>query len=133
MASVGRPTKCNQDMIDMAIDYLTNYKDHDHIIPSIAGMSVVLKVNRSTLYEWAKNTDKVFSNILEECMTNQEIKLFNGGLSGDFNAAIAKLALGKHGYSDRVETESNVNLSLSDLSEDQLNAKLKALNAITES
>jgi hypothetical protein len=26
------------------------------------------------------------------------------GLSGDFNSAIAKLVLGKHGYHDRVES-----------------------------
>lgn len=101
----GRPTKYNEEMVQQAKDYIINYAEHEHIIPSIVGMSLVLKVNKSTLYEWASDPDKEFSAILDECMATQEIKLFNGGLTGSFNSAIAKLALGKHGYSDRQDVE----------------------------
>ena len=103
MASVGRPTKYCAEIIQQARDYILNYATHDHIIPSVVGMAVVLKISKSTLYDWADQDGNEFSDILDECMDHQEVKLFNGGLSGDFNASIAKLALGKHGYHDKAD------------------------------
>jgi len=97
----GSPTKYCDEIVQKARDYITDYASHDHIIPSVVGMAIVLKISKSTLYDWADQEGNAFSDILEECMDHQEIKLFNGGLSGDFNAAIAKLALGKHGYHDK--------------------------------
>lgn len=104
MAVLGRPTKYCDEIIQQARDYITDYAKHGHIIPSVVGMAVVLKVSKSTLYDWAGQEGNDFSDILDECMDHQEVKLFNGGLSGDFNASIAKLALGKHGYHDKQDT-----------------------------
>jgi len=47
---------------------------------------------------------------LSRIATNQEFRLLNGGLLGDFNPAITKLALANHGYSEKqdapIEEES---------------------------
>jgi hypothetical protein len=119
----GRPTKYSREMVDKARAYITNYKEvHGHMIPSIVGMAVVLNVGKSTLYDWANDDEKEFSDILDECMSHQEVKLFNGGLSSEFNSSIVKLALGKHGYSDKVEQDTLHSFDLSGHSSDQLNA-----------
>jgi hypothetical protein len=71
-------------------------------LPSIEGLSVYLDVSRSTLYLWRENHQE-FSDILEELLSRQAEVLLNNGLSGDYNSTIAKLVLGKHGYTDKTE------------------------------
>ncbi len=99
----GRPSKYTPEIVEQARLYIQNYAEHGHAIPSIVGMAVVIGISKSTLYDWSDQEGNEFSDILDECMDNQEVKLMNGGLSGDFNASIAKLALGKHGYSDKAD------------------------------
>lgn len=106
MAERGRPTDYNEQTIPKTLDYLKNYKDYGDEIPSIAGLSVVLDVARNTIYDWASQEDKrEFSNILQKILSEQEKTLMNNGLNGKFNSNIVKLALGKHGYSDKVDTD----------------------------
>lgn len=100
---VGRPTKYCDEIVQKARDYITNYKDHEHAMPSIVGMAIVLNISKSTLYDWADQEGNAFSDILDECMDNQELTLFNNALTNQFNASIAKLALGKHGYHDKAD------------------------------
>lgn len=100
----GRPTKYNQDMLEAARAYLANYKEHDHVIPSIAGLATVLHVSRGTLYIWGKEYAE-FLNILDDIQSTQESVLVNNGLRGDFNSAITKLVLGKHGYHEKQEMD----------------------------
>jgi len=103
---VGRPTDYNESILEKANNYLENYKDEGDVIPSIAGLACVLKIARSTIYDWAKQEDKkAFSDILDDILSKQERVLMNKGLDGEFNSAIVKLALGKHGYSDKQETD----------------------------
>lgn len=97
----GRPSKYSQEMEDKAEEYLQTYTD---LIPSAAGMAIYLNVNKSTLYRWAEDKDTKFCDILGKLNTLQERKLLEGGLSGNFNAAISKLVLSKHDYSDKQET-----------------------------
>jgi hypothetical protein len=98
----GRPSKYCDALISKSRDYLANYESYEDMIPSIAGLAVVLSVRRETLHVWAKETGKEeFSNILGEILSKQEKVLVNKGLTGDFNSTIAKLVLGKHGYHDR--------------------------------
>lgn len=104
--TVGRPTKYSEEILSKTLDYINNYKDHDDLIPSIAGLSVVLGVRRETLHDWAKQESKLeFSNMLADLLARQEQVLFNKGLAGEFNPTIAKLALTKHGYSDKAQHE----------------------------
>lgn len=103
--SKGQPTKYNKAVQKIADAYLENYKEeYGHAVPSVAGLAVILKVCRRTIYNWAedpKNTD--FLHTLDRVATNQEFKLLNGGLLGDFNPSITKLALYNHGYSEKQE------------------------------
>lgn len=104
----GRPTKYNQSIINDSNHYLENYMDNGDVIPSIEGLSEHLNVSRTCLYEWQKHEDKKeFSYILAKILVRQARILINEGLKGELNAAIVKLALGKHGYSDKQDLTSS--------------------------
>jgi hypothetical protein len=106
----GRPSKYCDELVEKAYHYIDNYGDYGDLIPSHAGMAVVLDISKSTLYDWADDPEKAFSDILGKCNQKQEKTLLNGGLGGEFNAAITKLALGKQGYSDKTETDTQVTI-----------------------
>lgn len=98
----GRPSKYTPELLAKARHYLDFYQEYGDQIPSHAGLSVELGVNRSTIYEWAKDPNKQeFSDIFAEILSTQERVLVAKGLSGDFNSAITKLVLGKHGYHEK--------------------------------
>lgn len=94
-------------MLLTAIMYLSDYSDkHNHLIPSIIGLAEVLEVTAKTLYNWSNHPDNPeFLHMLEKIQQRQHRILLENGLTGDFNAAITKLALTKHGYSDKVEQD----------------------------
>jgi hypothetical protein len=121
-SKAGRPSKYNDEILTKAKDYIENYeKNYDDVIPSVAGLAVVLKVARDTIYDWAKQTEKSqFSDTLDELLAVQERVLFNKGLSGDFNSNIVKLALGNHGYSDKKETVVTDKRTAAALTDDEL-------------
>jgi hypothetical protein len=100
---MGRPTKLTDEVIEKAWDYYENYADYGDMIPSIVGLSVALKVHESTVYNWDNEKNPNFFGILSKIKEKQHQVLINKGLSGDFNAAITKLVLGKHGYHERQE------------------------------
>lgn len=129
----GRPSKYTPKMVELARDYLTTYKTkHNHEIPSIVGMAVVLKVGKSTLYDWSNEEDNEFSDILSECMDHQQLKLINGGLSGALNANITKLVLGKHGYSDKVDQTTSGTIGLTDMTASTLDEKILEMQRLLE-
>jgi len=102
----GRPTDYSDEICCKSRQYLRSFEDYGDAIPSVAGLAVFLKVARSTIYEWAKDEEKQeFSDIIQEILATQEKILLSKGLSGDFNATITKVILGKHGYTDKVEQE----------------------------
>ena len=107
--AAGRPTLYSKEMHDNAKEYIDNYRDHEHVIPSVVGMAVVLGVNKTTLYQWVIDErgeeGDPFSNTLSRCEDMQHIRLLNGGLSNELNPTITKLALANHGYSERTATE----------------------------
>ena len=106
----GRPTKYTPEIVEEALDYLETFNSkYNHAIPSIIGMAKVLKLDDTTLYDWAKKEGNEFSRILPRCKKFQEFELINGGLRSDLNSNIVKLALGKHGYSDKQENNVNLN------------------------
>jgi len=117
---MARPTKYNDEIVEKARDYLINYAKYDDIMPSIVGMAIALNVGKSTLYDWASDPEKEFSDILDECMDRQERILLKNGLTGDFTAPITKLALGKHGYSDKIDNDNVHSFDMSGMSKEQL-------------
>ena len=103
--STGRPTSYSEELEQQARDYITTYEEHGHAMPSVVGLCQVIKRSRATIYRWEGEEDKqAFKDILEELQEAQQLVLFNRSLTGDYNAAIAKLALGKHGYHDKADT-----------------------------
>ena len=84
-----------------------------------------LGIGRSTVHKWQGSGDARFVDTLEQISLAQENKALNGGLLGDFNSTITKLVLANHGYHEKKVVDANV--TNSDLTDEQLNAKLKAL------
>lgn len=118
---LGRPTEYNEEILVKANEYLLSCEDKETNkgsedrpvysikvkLPTKGGLARYLGVNRDTLYAWSKEY-KEFSDIMESLSAEQEDKLINNGLSGDYNPTIAKVLLTKHGYSDKSETELRV-------------------------
>jgi len=104
----GRPTDYTQDIANKAWEYVDNYENHGHAIPSVVGLCKVLKRGKSTIYDWAQDEEKEFSDILAAINENQELVTFNKSLTGDYNPTIAKLLLGKHGYHDKQDVNASV-------------------------
>lgn len=123
----GRPSKYTPEMLENAKHYLANYQDepYEDIIPSVVGMAIALNVAKSTLYKWASEDHPEFSDILDFCNDLQENCLINGALSNTMNSNIAKLVLGKHGYSDKQQIDLN---DISQKPTQSLFDELKALN-----
>ena len=105
MADMGRPSKYSEEINQMAKDYIDNYKDHDHPLPSVVGMAVVLNIAKSTLYKWAEEGKGNISDTLDKCNQSQELTLLHKGLTNDFSATIVKLALANHGHREATSTE----------------------------
>ena len=105
----GRPTKYNESIVQKAWEYINGgWEDVGDAIPSAVGLAVVLNLAESTLYCWADEEDKEFSEILAHCKTRQHHRLLNGGLNGDLNSNIVKLVLGKHDYSDKQDLSGSM-------------------------
>lgn len=102
-----RPTEYSEEILRQAREYLDNYEEQGDSIPSIAGLSDTLKKSRETMYAWAKDPEKQeFSYTLAQIEAKQHRVLLSKGLEGEFNAAITKLLLHNHGYSDKQEVDS---------------------------
>lgn len=102
---MARPTLLDDEMHQKAQEYITNYSEHDHPLPSVVGMAVVLGVTSKTLYNWANDESTGFLHTLDQCSDAQHFKLLCEGLTGGFNPTIVKLALSNHGYSEKTSTD----------------------------
>ena len=104
--SAGRPTLYTPELLEKAQAYVMGDYDciYKHGIPSHLGICEALRISKTTLYEWASQEGKKeFADMLADCNAKQHNLLIGKGLSGDFNAAITKLVLSKHGYHDKVD------------------------------
>lgn len=120
----GRPTKYTPELLELANDYIDNFEpSEDALIPMICGLAIHINIARSTVHQWVDDGDKpLFSDIVSRIMEKQEAMLFNGGLSGAFNASITKLALTKHGYTDKVESKGSLTLDVKKMTDEELQA-----------
>lgn len=106
MAKVGRPTKYTPELLEKARQYIYEYEKYDHAFPSDIGLALVLGISKTSLYDWAQHEDKKeFSDILDVINDTQQIVAWNKGLKNEYNATLVKLLLGKHGFSDKVESD----------------------------
>ena len=118
---VGRPTKYSSAILVKSQKYLDScvdeYKEFHKTrsdtsnsferlvsvkLPSAIGLALYLGITRSTLFKW-QNEKPEFSDMLDMINMEQEQRLKEGGMNGDYNPTIAKLVLAKHGYTDRVD------------------------------
>lgn len=114
----GRPTKYSKEMLAKTLEYIDSCQDTVTTIdgrqtvtvniPTAEGLARHLKVNKSTVYEWASQHPK-FSDALSDLSSEQSKRLINNGLSGSYNSTIAKLLLHNHGYSDKQQTDHTTN------------------------
>ena len=102
-----RPSTCTPEVVEKAWDYIDNFEEYGHAVPSTAGLCKIIDRARSTVYGWANEDPprENFDQILDAINENQELVTFNRSLRGEYNSNIAKLLLGKHGYSDKHEAD----------------------------
>ena len=100
---MARPSKYNEETVVKANEYLDNCYDE---LPTVEGLSLYLDVGKRTIYDWASDPEKdLFSHTLEKIKNSQAQMLIQKSLKGDYNAAIAKLMLHNHDYSDKQHTQ----------------------------
>lgn len=118
--AAGRPTEYNPNILKEAEEYLDSCVDDEEEkgtedkpilsfrvkLPTIGGLARHLGVARSTLYEW-KATYPEFSDIIEQLSAEQEDRLINEGLAGNYNPTISKVILTKHGYREGIDATTN--------------------------
>lgn len=146
----GKPTLYGDEALQKAYEYLTECVDDGvweeyvdggnggkllrrHVgevkFPNAGGMAVALRVDRDTLYTWSKKHPE-FKEVMRLMNAIQQDRLMNAGLSGRYNATIASLILGRHGYRKKIDNKvSNPDGSmrpLADLKRDQIEALANA-------
>ncbi len=113
---MARPTEYNETTVSSSKQYLESCTDERvglHVvvdIPSIEGLARFLGLNKSTLYDWESKYPE-FSNVLDDIRNEQATRLLNNGLSGTYNSTITKLMLSKHGYVDKQENETKLQVT----------------------
>lgn len=98
----GRPTKYNDEMQAKADQYIVDFTS---AVPSRQGLALYLDVSNATIDNWEKQHD-AFLGTLERIKNIQFQLTLSNGLTGDFNASIAKLLLHNHGLSDKTEVDN---------------------------
>ena len=108
-------------------------------LPTIKEFAIFIDVPYRTLYDWKKEGEEYlknqnaeyedfkrleleqkadFSQALNKIFVEQEQRLLNKGLSGDYNSTIAKLILSSnHGYAEKqdVKTENKHTVSIKEV------------------
>ena len=109
----GRPTDYTPDMLELAEAYITSYAEYGHAMPSVVGLCQVINRSTATVYRWRDEEGKEqFKDTLASLLENQQLVLLNNGLTNTFNAAITKLALGNHGFHEKVDTQHTGNVKI---------------------
>lgn len=108
---MARPCEYKEEYIEKADEYLKGKQDlisqneKTVSLPTIEGFALFLGVNKTSLYEWEKK-NPLFSNALNKIRTEQQERLINQGLAGNYNSTIAKLILSaNHGMREKTETD----------------------------
>lgn len=123
---IGRPTDYDPKFIDEVDKYLKANQDKEVEVvkqrnddkgyemlehklkvklPTREGFALFIGVQRQAIWEWSKKYDG-FNYALRKIDTEQQKRLINAGLSGEYNSTIAKLILSSnHGMKERTDTD----------------------------
>jgi len=144
---MGRPSKYRPEFDQEVLAYIESNKDEykayltkvddegretrdyqlEVNLPSMAGLANHLGVNKTTLYEWAKEHES-FSNSLGKLVQEQEKRLLSSGLSGKYNSTIAKLILSSnHGYAEKTKSDVKHEVVLSEEKREKIKGALDNL------
>jgi hypothetical protein len=86
---VGSPEKyTDKQLVELTKDYISDGYRVNDLFPNIAGLALWLKLNRTTIYERAKEC-KEFSNTLESLKDLMEQNITKNALEGKYNANFA--------------------------------------------
>lgn len=109
----GRPSGFKEEYIESVGEYLAENQDvfkNKRLyvrLPTMGGFALFIGVPERCLYDWRKKFPK-FSRSLEKILKEQEKRLINSGLSGEYNSTIAKLILSSnHGMRERSDHTSD--------------------------
>lgn len=110
----GRPTEYRPEYVVMVDHYLAEHEDTvteqgklKVRLPTTDGFARYLGVARSSLYLWEKSHPE-FSDSLDKIRNEQQERLLNMGLSGEYNPTIAKLVLSaNHGMREKSDVTTN--------------------------
>lgn len=126
---VGRPTVATDENLAKAQKYVAGAYLEDEVIPTVEGCADYLDISTETMYARPE-----FSDIVKAIKRKQAKKILSKGLTGEYNPMIGKLILAsKHGYVEKTATEAdnrNVNLDATELTDDELDAKLAKLKSV---
>lgn len=118
---MARPTSYNEEIVDKAWDYVNGeWETLSSTVPSVVGLCRYINRSKSIIYDWQKDEDKEFSDILSALMELQEDLLREKGLLKEFDSSLTKMFLSKHGYSDRQEISQTTTHTFSQMSDEEL-------------
>ena len=102
----GRPTAWSEELEVKAWEYVDGgWIEAGHAVPMVVGLCSFIERSSSVVYQWEKDENKQFMDILKAIKEKQCLELFNKSLTGDYNATMSKLMLTKHGYSDKLDSD----------------------------
>lgn len=123
----GRPSEYKEEYIDKVDEYLEICVDEDVQqlsglsvkgtelyknkvdvqLPTIEGFALFIGVSKRVLYDWRDKYPE-FLHALGKIEAEQQKRLINKGLSGDYNPTIAKLILSSnHGMREKSDVTSD--------------------------
>lgn len=108
----GRPSEYKEEYISSVDEYLLQNQDVpaeggkvEVNLPTIEGFAVFIGVSKRVLYEWEKLYPN-FMHALDLIRHEQQKRLLDKGLSGQYNSTIAKLILSSnHNMSEKTQTD----------------------------
>ncbi len=106
MAKKGRPSTGRYDNV---VEELNKYID-DTELPMIQEFCYKNYYDRSTLYKMAKNNEDLH-HAIKRCVTKAEFEAGTGAMCGKYNATATIFFLKQLGWTDKVETKAEVEVS----------------------
>ena len=114
---VGRPVEYTPERIQEIKDAMERYIQETEV-PIVAEFAYLNNIRRAILYELPE-----LSYSVSKLIDKKEAVLEKGGLSGDYNASMAKFSLAQLGWSEKQETKVTGDIPVS------ISAKIEEIKA----